>query len=121
MIDVIPLTIMGDIDGSARSENGGNAGIVETGGVRGAELGLCRRGTESMSIHTYRTTRRVIYLGAVKRRGRASRIRDDESILREGAQDTTGIVEEFEGLVAGVGDSRGDLQVFQPINVDVGD
>ena len=62
----------------------------------------------------------MIYLGAIERRGRASGIGDDERVLGEGAQDTTGIVEEFEGLVTGVGDSRGDLQVLQPINVDVG-
>ena len=40
VIDMIPLTIMGDIDGSARSENGGNARIIETSGVRRAVLGL---------------------------------------------------------------------------------
>jgi len=40
VIDVIPLTIMGDIDGSARSENGGNTGVIQPSGVLGAELGL---------------------------------------------------------------------------------
>jgi len=40
MIDVIRLTIVGDIDGSTRSENGENAGIIEAGGVRGTVLDL---------------------------------------------------------------------------------
>jgi len=119
VIDVIPLTIMGDIDGSARSENGGNGGVVQASGVHGAELGL-KRGTEGMRIHTRRVTRRVIYLGAVERRAGASGIGDDERVLGEGVQDTAGIVEKFEGLVTSVGDSRGDLQVPQPIDVGIG-
>ena len=37
---VNPLTIMGDIDGIARTENGENAGIIEASGVRRTVLGL---------------------------------------------------------------------------------
>jgi len=73
-----------------------------------------------MNTHTCRLTRGVIYLGAVERRAGTSGISDNEGVLGEGVQDTTGIVEEFEGLVAGVGDSRGDLQVLQPIDVGIG-
>ena len=42
------LTVMGDIKGSARSENGESAGVVEAGGVCWAVLDL-RAGTESVS------------------------------------------------------------------------
>ena len=43
------LTIMGNIDGSARGENGENTRIVETGSVCGAELDLK---VEAGSINT---------------------------------------------------------------------
>ena len=45
----IALTIMGDIDGSTRSENGKSVGIVKAGGVCCAVLSL-RVETESVSI-----------------------------------------------------------------------
>ena len=57
----------------------------------------------------------------VERGSRASAIGDAEGVFGEGAQDATGIVEEFESLVAGVGNGRGNLQVFQSIDLDVGD
>lgn len=50
VIDAVSLTIMGNIDGSARSENSGNARIVKASGVCGAELSL-EGGTGSMSAH----------------------------------------------------------------------
>ena len=40
VINMIRLTIMWDINGSTRSENGEDAGIVKAGGVRGAVLDL---------------------------------------------------------------------------------
>jgi len=103
---------MGNIDGSARSENGENAGVIKAGGVSWVVLGL---GAEAKSMST-----RVcqvwldscaIYLGTIERGARASGISDAETVLGEGVQDSTGLVEKFEGLVTGVGNSRGDLQV----------
>jgi len=87
--------IMGDVDRSTRSENGENAGIIEAGGV----------------------FRAVLDLATVEQGAGASGIGDTEGVLGEGVQDSTGIVEEFEGLVAGVGDDRGDLQVLQPVDL----
>ena len=115
---MIPLTIVGDIDGSARSENGGNARLIKPSGVLGAVLGL--EAEQNALAHVFVGYGRVIYLGAVERRARARGIDDGESVLGEGVQDATGIVEKFEGLVSSVGDSRCDLQVLQPINVDIG-
>jgi len=62
----------------------------------------------------------VIHLCAGERWARTGGICDGEGVLGEGAQDSTGIVEEFEGLVTGVGDGRGDLQVLQSIDINVG-
>jgi len=45
---------------------------------------------------------------------------DGERVLRKGVQDPTRIVEEFEGLVTGVDDCRGDLQVLQSVDIGVG-
>lgn len=44
-----PLTIMSDIDGIPRSENGENAGIIQASGVRGVVVGL-EPHTESISM-----------------------------------------------------------------------
>ena len=64
---MIPVsTIMGDIDGSARSENGENAGIIKASDVCKAERDL-EAGTKSIGAHICRATRWVIYLGAVER------------------------------------------------------
>jgi len=60
----------------------------------------------------------MIYHGAVEQWARASGISDDEGVLGEGVQDSTGVIEEFEGLVTGVDDGRCDLQVLQSINID---
>ena len=49
---------------------------------------------------------------------RPSGVGDVETILRKGVQDSAGVVKQFEGLVAGVGDGRGDLQVFQSVDLD---
>lgn len=73
-----------------------------------------------MSTHVSRVNRRVIYLGAIERRARASGTGDVEGALGEGAQDSTGIIEEFQGLGTGVGDGCGDHQVLQSIDLDAG-
>ena len=116
---MIPLTVMSDIDRSARSENGEKAGIIDASGVCGAKLDL-KAGTESISTHFYRATRQVTYLGAIERRARASAIGDCEGVLGEGVQDSTRIVEEFEGLVTGVQDGHCDLQILQSVDLCVG-
>ena len=108
---------MSDIDGSARSENGKNVGIAEASSVFGAELDL---ETEAKSVNTQILRGRqtgVIYPGTIERRASASGISDAKGIFGERVQDSTGIVEEFQGLVTGVGDGRGDLQVLQPVDV----
>ena len=46
---------------------------------------------------------------------------DVEAVLGQDVQNTPGSVEEFEGLVIGVGNCCGDLQVLRFINRDVGD
>ena len=40
MISIIPLTVMSDIGGCARSEDGENAGITEASGIFGIEMDL---------------------------------------------------------------------------------
>jgi len=116
VIGKITLTIVGDVDGSARSKNGVNAGVVKACGVRGAVLGL----TENISTLVCQATRGVIHLGTVEQRARASGIGDGEGVVWEGTQDPTGIVEEFDGPVTSVGDSCGDPQVLQPVDMEVG-
>ena len=111
---------MSKIKRSARSENGEHAGIIEANGVYRTVLDL-ETGTESVSTHVRQIIGRVIYLGTGEQGVRASGIGDTEGVPREGAQDAMGIVEKFEGLIAGVGDGRGDLQVFYTINIGVGD
>ena len=61
----------------------------------------------------------LTYLGAVEHGARTDIIGDHEGVLGEGVQDSTRIVKEFEGLVAGVDDGRGDLQVVQSIDLEV--
>ena len=118
-IDLIRLTIMSDIDGSARVENGEDAGIIKACGIRGAVLGLGTE-AESMSTRVCMANRRAIYHCTVEQWVRTSGISDVEGVPREGVQNTTRIIEEFEGLVAGVDDGRGDFQVLQSIDIDVG-
>jgi len=90
---------MSDIDGSTRSKNGENAGVVKASGVSGS----------------------VVDPGAVKPwAARASEVGDNEGVLGKGVQDSTGVVEEFEGLVASVHDGRCDLQVLHSIDIDAG-
>ena len=108
---MIPLTVMGYVRGSARSENSESAGIIQAGGVCGVVLDLEAR-TEDISAHVFRATRRVIYLGAVERGVSAIGIGNDEGVLGEGVQDSAGVVEEFEDLVASVGDDHCDLHVL---------
>jgi len=119
VIDMTPLTIMSDIDGSTRSENGENAGVIKTSGVFGAVVDL-EAETESMSAGVCQATR-MIYHGAVKPwAAGASGVGDDEGVFGKGVQDSTGVVEEFEGLVASIDDGRCDLQVLQSVDIDVG-
>ena len=81
---------MSDIDRNTRSENSENAGIIEPGGVCGTVFDL-EADTVSMSTG-FNVTRRVIYLGAVKRRARAGGIGDAEAVLGKRMQDSAGIV-----------------------------
>jgi len=120
VIDMTPLTIMSNIDGSTRSENGENAGVVKASGICGAVVDLGAE-TESMSTGVYQATC-MIYLGAVKQRvARASGVGDNEGFLGKGVQDSAGVVEEFEGLVTSVDDGCCDLEVLQTIVIiDVG-
>ena len=64
--DMIPLTVMNDVRGSARSGNGENAGITEASGVRGVVLDL-EAVIGIISAHICQTTRRMIHLGAAER------------------------------------------------------
>ena len=75
--------------------------------------------TESTNTYVYQVTGSATYLCTSEQRTGTSDICDVEAILGEGAQNSTGIVEEFEGPIAGVGDRRGDLQVLQSVNLDV--
>lgn len=102
---------MSDVDGSSGGKNCENAGIIEAGGVCQAVFGLGVK-TESVSTCVCLVARLVIYLGAAERRARPTGVSDAESVLGEGVQDSAGIVEEFEGLVTGVGNGRGHLQVL---------
>ena len=116
---MIPLTVMGYIRRSARSENSESAGIIQAGGVCGVVLDLEAR-TENINAHVFRVTRRVIYLGAVERGMSPIGIGNDEGVLGERAQDSTRIVEKFEDLVASVDDGHGNLQVPQSVDLDIG-
>ena len=49
MINIIRLTIVWDINGSTRSKNGENTGIIKPGGVCGAVLDL-EAETEGISM-----------------------------------------------------------------------
>ena len=109
---------MDDVDRSARSENREYTGFIKLGGICGVVLDL-EAGTESMNTYVYQVTGSATYLCTSEERTGASDICDVEAILGEGAQNSTGIVEEFEGPIAGVGDRRGDLQVLQSVNLDV--
>lgn len=75
---------------------------------------------ESVSALVCQVTRGAVHLGAIERRVKASGIGNGEGVLREGAQDSSGVVEEFDGLTAGVDDGCGDPQVLQPVDIDVG-
>lgn len=62
----------------------------------------------------------MAHWGAAERKARARGIGDCEGVPGEGAQNSMGVIEEFEGLLTGVGDGRDDLQAVQPVDVDVG-
>ena len=116
---MILLTVVNDIDGGTRSENSEGAGIIEAGGMCGTVRYL-EAGTGNISTCVFRETRRVIYLGTVERGARSSGVYDAEAVFGEGAQDSTRIIKEFEGLIAGVDNGRGDLQVLQSVDLDLG-
>ena len=117
---MIPLTVMGYVHGSARSENGESAGIIQASGVCGDVFDL-EAGTKNISVHVFRVTRRVIYLRTAKRFWvSAIGICNDEGVLGEGTQDSAGIVDEFENLVAGVDDGHCDLHIPQSVDLDIG-
>jgi len=110
---------MSDVDRSTRSENGENAGVVKASSVSGTVVHL-EVETESMNAGVCQVTR-MIYHGAVKPwAARASGVGDNEGVLGKGAQDSSGVVEEFEGLIASVDDGRCDLQVLESIDIVVG-
>ena len=120
VVDMITLTVVGNVGGSAGSENGESTGIIEASGVCETVLDL-EAGTDSISARIFRAGRRAIYLSTAERGVRASGICDDEAMFGEGAQDSTGIIEKFEGLIASVEDGHRDLQVLQSVDLDVGD
>ena len=62
----------------------------------------------------------MIYLCANELWARANGIGDAEGVFWEGVQGTPGVIEEFEGLVTGVGNGRSDPQVLQSIDLGVG-
>ena len=68
-------------------------------------------------MQVWQVTRQVLYPGTNERRTRADGVGDAEGVLGEGVQDTTRIVEEFEGLVTGVDDGRDDPQVLQSVDI----
>ena len=114
---MVPLTIMSDIRGSARNEDSEDTGVIKADGVFGAGLGSGNLkheyarlpGKETGGLHW-----------AIEQGARASGIDDSEGVLGEGTQDPTGIFEKFEGLATGVGGGRGDLQVLQSVDLNVG-
>lgn len=73
-----------------------------------------------MSTQAWQATRGAIYHAANKRWTEASGIGDVEAVLGEVVQDPTRVVEEFDGLITGIDDGRGDLQVRQSVDIDVG-
>ena len=79
---MIQLTIVSDVDGSPRIENGKNTGILKASGVRRDVLNL-EEEMESMSTHVYWVTRQAIHLGTFERRARTGGIGDSEGVLGE--------------------------------------
>jgi len=65
VIDMIRLTIVGDVDRRARIENGENTGMVKTSCICGAVLDL-RVGSERISTRVRQETMQVVYLGAIE-------------------------------------------------------
>ena len=52
VVGMIPLTVMNDIDGSIRSEDGENAGIIEASDVSGTVRDLVKQEPEALT-HTF--------------------------------------------------------------------
>jgi len=109
---------VGYIGGRARIKERENAGIIKASGVCGTVLDL-EAEPKSVSGRICQEILRGVYLGPIERRTRASGACNDEGVLGEGAQDSTGIVEKPEGTVTGVGDGRRNLQVLQSVDVNV--
>ena len=61
----------------------------------------------------------MAHLCTAERQMGATGIGDGEGTLGEEVQDSTGIVEEFEGLTTGVDDGGSDLELLQFIDTDV--
>ena len=115
-IEMIPLTVVSDVDFIPRNKNGVSVGIVEAGGVLGAVFNL-EAETKSISAQVCQVTRRETHPGTIERRARASGAGDDEGVLGEGSQDSAGIFEELDLLAAGVCNGRDDLHVLRSITL----
>lgn len=111
---------MNDINGISRSENDEYAEIIDASGACGAVVDL-EPYAEDISTQVCHTNRHVVHLCTAERRARARGIGDGESVLREGVQDSTGIIEELEGLVTSVDDGRCDRQVLRSVAIEGGD
>ena len=94
-IERIPLTIVSDVDGIARSENGVGVGIIEASGILRAVFYL-EGETESISAQFCHVTRRETHPGTIERRLRACGTGDGEGVLGERVQDSTGIFQELD-------------------------
>jgi len=82
VIEMIPLTVVSDVDFTARRKNGVGLGIVEAGGVLGAVFNL-EVGTKSISAQVCQVTRRETHPGTRERWVRASGTGDLEGVLGE--------------------------------------
>ena len=110
---------MYDVVGTPSNENDVSIGIIETSGIFGVVLDLDTE-TESISTRIFQIKRCVIHSGAIEGRLRATGIGDGKRVRGEGVQGSTWILEEFERLAPIVDDGRGDLQVPQSVDVNVG-
>lgn len=107
---------MSDIDGISWSESGESVGIVETSGARGVVVGLGLK-TRSISTRVCQISRRAVHRVTAKRRAKARGIGDGDGAPVGGIQDSTGVVEGFEGPATGVDNGSDDLQILQSIDV----
>ena len=108
---MIPLTVVSDVDCIARSKDRVGLGIIKASSVLGAVFDL-EPETKSISAEACQVTGRETHPSPAERWVGAAGTGDDEGVLGEGAQDSTGIFEEFDRLVAGVCDRCSDLHVL---------